>query len=411
MPKQIQLNIAEPCHEDWGKMTPDEKGRFCGSCQKQVVDFSNMSDRQVAEFFKKPSTGSVCGRFMTDQLDRSIEIPKKRIPWLKYFFQVAIPAFLVTLKASAVRAPAYKQEQTDTKDTTRKPVYEELRTMGMIAMPVQKPIAKKDTLVNPVKKPELNVKGEIDVKILDVDTSFCSIPMMGAVAIGEPVQSKADKKFARGRVIDQEGRPVAFASIQAANEKTVLVADEEGGFQIKRNWLKKGNRITVSSAGYETLVTSGNPDITGEWVISLKAIEMLPELVLQTTGYARMGKVLMGSVLKIKKEELTGRNVAGTGTNERDVPSHLQQLIVYPNPVITGTAIMLSSKSLVNGLHQLEFISLSGQRILQREIRIDPDAGTWKLDIPQVSAGSYFIVLTNKQNGSKYSARLIVQSK
>jgi hypothetical protein len=59
-----------------------------------------MSDRQVAEFFKKPSTGSVCGRFMTDQLERDIEIPKKRIPWLKYFFQFAIPAFLVSIRAS-----------------------------------------------------------------------------------------------------------------------------------------------------------------------------------------------------------------------------------------------------------------------------------------------------------------------
>ena len=74
MSKKIQLSIAEPCHENCENMNPVEKGKFCGSCQKQVVDFSHMSDRQVAEFFKKPSTGSVCGRFMTDQLERDIEI-------------------------------------------------------------------------------------------------------------------------------------------------------------------------------------------------------------------------------------------------------------------------------------------------------------------------------------------------
>ncbi len=77
-------------------MTPTEKGRFCTSCQKQVIDFSNKSDREIAMFFKKPSVGSVCGRFMDDQLNRNIEIPKKRIPWLKYFFQIAIPAFLAS---------------------------------------------------------------------------------------------------------------------------------------------------------------------------------------------------------------------------------------------------------------------------------------------------------------------------
>ena len=101
MSKKLNLTIPEPCHENWYTMTLVQQGKFCGSCQKQVVDFSTMSDRQLAEFFKKPSTGSVCGRFMTDQLDRSIEIPKKRIPWVKYFFQFAIPAFLVSIKVSA----------------------------------------------------------------------------------------------------------------------------------------------------------------------------------------------------------------------------------------------------------------------------------------------------------------------
>ena len=96
MAKKLQLQVPTPCHENWGNMTATEKGRFCASCQKQVIDFSNKSDREIAMFFKKPSTGSVCGRFMDDQLNRDIEIPKKRIPWLKYFFQIAIPAFLAS---------------------------------------------------------------------------------------------------------------------------------------------------------------------------------------------------------------------------------------------------------------------------------------------------------------------------
>jgi len=80
MSKKLQLQIPAPCHENWESMTPVEKGCFCGSCQKQVVDFSDMSDREIAMFFKRPSTGSVCGRFMQDQLNRDIEIPGKRIP-------------------------------------------------------------------------------------------------------------------------------------------------------------------------------------------------------------------------------------------------------------------------------------------------------------------------------------------
>src|SRR6185295_12964002 len=101
MAKKLQLQIPTPCHENWENMTPTEKGRFCASCQKQVVDFSNKSDRDIAMFFKKPSTGSVCGRFMEDQLNRDFEMPKKRIPWLKYFFQFLIPAFFISYRATA----------------------------------------------------------------------------------------------------------------------------------------------------------------------------------------------------------------------------------------------------------------------------------------------------------------------
>lgn len=98
--KKFELSIPKPCHENWDKMTPEAKGRFCGACNKTVMDFTNMSDRQLAEFFKQPS-GSVCGRFENGQLNRVLEVPSKRIPWIKYFFTIAIPAFLFSTKAAA----------------------------------------------------------------------------------------------------------------------------------------------------------------------------------------------------------------------------------------------------------------------------------------------------------------------
>ena len=100
MAKKLQLQVPTPCHENWENMTATEKGRFCASCQKQVIDFSNKSDREIAMFFKKPSSGSVCGRFMDDQLNRDIEIPKKKVPWMKYFFQFLIPAFFISYRAT-----------------------------------------------------------------------------------------------------------------------------------------------------------------------------------------------------------------------------------------------------------------------------------------------------------------------
>jgi hypothetical protein len=100
MPKYLQFQIPKPCHEDWNQMTPEAQGRFCNSCQKMVTDFTQMSDAQLIAFFKKPKQ-STCGRFTQEQLENDILIPRKSIPWVKYFFQIALPAFLLSLKSSA----------------------------------------------------------------------------------------------------------------------------------------------------------------------------------------------------------------------------------------------------------------------------------------------------------------------
>ena len=105
MSRNLQLQIPEPCHESWEKMTSVEQGRFCNSCQKAVVDFTGMSDAQLVSFFKKPSTGSICGRFNNDQLGREFSMPGKRMPWLRYFLQLFIPAVLVSMKAKSQGKP------------------------------------------------------------------------------------------------------------------------------------------------------------------------------------------------------------------------------------------------------------------------------------------------------------------
>lgn len=96
--KKFTLSVTNPCHENWDQMTPDQRGRFCASCQKTVVDFTAMSDRQIADYFNR-STVSTCGRFYRDQLEREVTVPKKEQPWLRYFFRITWPAFLFVLKS------------------------------------------------------------------------------------------------------------------------------------------------------------------------------------------------------------------------------------------------------------------------------------------------------------------------
>ena len=72
----VTLAIPTPCHENWQAMTPAEQGRFCLSCQKTVLDFTQKTDREVARYFEQTASGEgagrTCGRFRADQLQRPL---------------------------------------------------------------------------------------------------------------------------------------------------------------------------------------------------------------------------------------------------------------------------------------------------------------------------------------------------
>jgi len=81
-------------------MIPGDGKRYCLSCQKSVIDFTAMTDSELIQYFKKLN-GSTCGRFTEGQLNRNMPFPKKPLPWVKYFFKVALPLFLLSFKSSA----------------------------------------------------------------------------------------------------------------------------------------------------------------------------------------------------------------------------------------------------------------------------------------------------------------------
>ncbi|OCX53338.1 hypothetical protein BEL04_03285 [Mucilaginibacter sp. PPCGB 2223] len=61
------ISILQPCTQNWANMDIVEQGRYCQSCQKAVIDFTRLDDREILE---KLSSGSgICGRFDDQQLD------------------------------------------------------------------------------------------------------------------------------------------------------------------------------------------------------------------------------------------------------------------------------------------------------------------------------------------------------
>ena len=64
----IQMNM--PCEENWSGMEPTEEGRFCNNCQKPVVNFVDLTDQQILQYFLEHPF-PVCGRMLTSQRDHN----------------------------------------------------------------------------------------------------------------------------------------------------------------------------------------------------------------------------------------------------------------------------------------------------------------------------------------------------
>ncbi|MBC8153345.1 MAG: carboxypeptidase regulatory-like domain-containing protein [Bacteroidetes bacterium] len=76
--KSLTVQIPRPCTERWDAMQPTEQGRFCAGCQKTVVDYTNLSDRELVRRLNQAS-GEICGRLGADQVDRPLVIPNQEI--------------------------------------------------------------------------------------------------------------------------------------------------------------------------------------------------------------------------------------------------------------------------------------------------------------------------------------------
>jgi len=82
----IKISIAEPCHENWDKMLDEEKGKFCLSCQKQVVDFSRMTNEEIINYFNVNEGKKTCGRIAKHQHNTPISNYRKVVtPWFNRY--------------------------------------------------------------------------------------------------------------------------------------------------------------------------------------------------------------------------------------------------------------------------------------------------------------------------------------
>lgn len=66
MKSTFTLAVKEPCKENFSNFSKTEKGGFCQSCEKEVIDFTKLSDPELIKHLS--SNKNTCGMFKTSQL-------------------------------------------------------------------------------------------------------------------------------------------------------------------------------------------------------------------------------------------------------------------------------------------------------------------------------------------------------
>ncbi len=100
-----KLSIPNPCSQKWGKMKPMGEGRHCTSCDRIIVDFSNISDEELIKVLK---TGKYhCGRFSGEQLEKIYYIGEPQRQRKKYWGAIAaaIVAGMFTVSTTYSQTP------------------------------------------------------------------------------------------------------------------------------------------------------------------------------------------------------------------------------------------------------------------------------------------------------------------
>jgi hypothetical protein len=212
MQTQTSIYIPKPCHEDWNKMTPTQQGKFCGSCNKQVIDFSLMSDSQILNFLSHQS-GKLCGRFDVEQLERPLVEPKikKKKSW---WMALTMPLLFLFDRSEA-------QDNKVVGDTT------------------------------------YNASYKIE-----------SVQLIGAIAKIIP-----DKRInINGKVVDENNKPLSFVTIFQKGTTRATTTDSLGNFSINVMSYEDSVTLTASYIGFSSIekrIKISNTDVSNV-IINLK---------------------------------------------------------------------------------------------------------------------------------------------
>jgi len=353
MSGKLQLSVAVPCHESWEKMTTTEQGRFCGSCQKTVTDFSMMSDKEIFNHLSQRDV-NVCGRFTNDQLNRPLRTEfKRKFSW-SYIWNFLIATLLTTASAEA-----------QSRKTTRK----------------ASTVLKKDI------REVVEVKGQL----------MGDIVYLGPTSIN-------------GTILDNKTNlPIPFASIRNGTELARgVAADSSGTFNISVSSQQKDIVLEISAIGYQSQQLTVAPGSNRLSFYLDPVQEMLEPVVIIAYPTIRCRMVAGG--YSISRTVVTSERILRSVADLTPEFLKKKEIKLFPNPVSPGGTLTLALSLKNAGDYTTEILDASGRIVYRGQISVQ--SKEQNISIPTSSAwsnGIYWVRVMGKDSKKLYHSKLVVQ--
>ena len=112
------IRIPEPCHEDWGRMLPEERGWHCRLCSKHVHDLSAMTETQVRALMR--SGQDICVAYDVTNSGEIVFQPEPIVP-IARLVRRPVGAAAAGLALALAACTPHGEEPSQTLDATEHP--------------------------------------------------------------------------------------------------------------------------------------------------------------------------------------------------------------------------------------------------------------------------------------------------
>lgn len=340
---RLKLEIENPCAENWEEMMPDEKGRFCLSCTKQVVDFSKMTNQELIRFFKQNRTTEICGQLSAQQLNQELIEAPRRSRLLPYFLRVTLPAMLLINRGEA-------QQSRLSNDTTV------VRRVSETADTKQ-------------------------LRLLAADSAPVVI---------------------RGKVVDHEGKPVAYASVKVADTEQYSLTDSAGQFQIHYRGTDLRIQVSCSALSFEdTIAVFSFTEDAQPYTIRLQPKELAP-VVVRSDGIVCLLKGGVGGII-------VKRTSTPLDTLTNWFKNTISKFRLYPNPARTFSTIKIELPEGYDEQVVLRLLSISGQVLQTQKYQASKGVNVLSFPVPKVTPGTYLMQIGSITKKEWVAEKIVIQ--